>query len=64
MVVPALPYMFDEPVEEAVDWTFTKGYELLYRNKPQIPRDPSVRHAGDHGSSKIVEELKNKTKKE
>ncbi|KAL7272442.1 hypothetical protein RUND412_004757 [Rhizina undulata] len=28
-VVPALPYIFDEPVEEAVDWTFEKGYELV-----------------------------------
>ncbi|KAI5777748.1 mitochondrial 18 KDa protein-domain-containing protein [Geopyxis carbonaria] len=27
-IVPALPYMFDEPVEHAVDWAFEKGYEL------------------------------------
>ncbi len=28
-VVPALPYLFDEPVEEAVDFIFEKGQELL-----------------------------------
>lgn len=28
-VVPALPYLFDEPVEEAVDWVFEKGEQLL-----------------------------------
>lgn len=27
--VPALPFMFDEPVEHAVDWVFNKGYETL-----------------------------------
>lgn len=27
-VVPALPFVFDEPVEEAVDWVFEKGEEL------------------------------------
>ena len=26
--VPALPFMFDKPVEEAVEWTFHKGFEL------------------------------------
>lgn len=26
--VPALPYMFDKPVEEAVEWTFHKGFEM------------------------------------
>jgi len=27
--VPFLPYMFDEPVEKAVEWTFHKGLELV-----------------------------------
>lgn len=26
-VVPALPYLFDEPVEHATEWAFEKGYE-------------------------------------
>lgn len=31
-IVPLLPYIFDEPVEHAVDWVFDKGEEL-YKNK-------------------------------
>ncbi len=27
--VPALPYLFDKPVEEAVEWVFHKGFELV-----------------------------------
>ncbi|OCK77818.1 hypothetical protein K432DRAFT_445056 [Lepidopterella palustris CBS 459.81] len=27
--VPFLPYIFDKPVEEAVEWTFHKGFELI-----------------------------------
>ena len=27
--VPFLPYIFDKPVEHAVEWTFHKGFELL-----------------------------------
>lgn len=27
-VVPALPFAFDKPVEEAVDWVFDKGEEM------------------------------------
>ncbi|KAA8914266.1 mitochondrial 18 KDa protein-domain-containing protein [Sphaerosporella brunnea] len=28
-IVPFLPYIFDEPVEHAVDWGFEKGFEAL-----------------------------------
>ncbi|EPS37436.1 hypothetical protein H072_8867 [Dactylellina haptotyla CBS 200.50] len=31
-VVPALPFIFDKPVEHAVDWVFEKGIEA-YENK-------------------------------
>lgn len=27
-VVPFLPYIFDKPVEEAVEWTFHRGFEM------------------------------------
>jgi fission process protein 1 len=27
--VPALPYLFDHPVEQAVEWTFHKGFEAV-----------------------------------
>ena len=28
--MPFLPYIFDEPVEKAVEWTFHKTLETLY----------------------------------
>lgn len=31
-IVPLLPYIFDEPVEHAIDWLFDKG-EDLYKQK-------------------------------
>lgn len=39
--VPALPYMFDEPVEKVVEWTFEKGYEVLAGNN-------AVKHVHAH----------------
>lgn len=27
--VPALPFLFDEPVEKSVEWVFHKGFEVL-----------------------------------
>jgi mitochondrial fission process protein 1 len=27
--VPALPFLFDKPVEEAVEWVFHKGFETF-----------------------------------
>ncbi|ABN64991.2 predicted protein [Scheffersomyces stipitis CBS 6054] len=32
-IVPVLPYIFDEPVEKAVDWVFDRGEELYARTK-------------------------------
>ncbi|KAI5812037.1 mitochondrial 18 KDa protein-domain-containing protein [Pyronema omphalodes] len=34
-VVPALPYMFDEPVEHAVEWVFHKGFEAFGAGKAE-----------------------------
>ncbi|KAK6204582.1 mitochondrial 18kDa protein [Scheffersomyces amazonensis] len=34
-IVPVLPYIFDEPVEHAVDWIFEKG-EQLYRGSKRL----------------------------
>ena len=33
-IVPFLPFIFDEPVEHAVEWTFHKGFELLKERPP------------------------------
>ncbi|TGZ82644.1 hypothetical protein EX30DRAFT_330011 [Ascodesmis nigricans] len=35
-VVPALPYMFDEPVEHATEWVFEKGYEAATGRKGSV----------------------------
>ncbi|CAK9437248.1 uncharacterized protein LODBEIA_P16260 [Lodderomyces beijingensis] len=32
-IVPALPYVFDEPVEHVVDWAFDKGLEAYNKSK-------------------------------
>lgn len=32
-VVPALPYLFDHPVETGVEWVFEKGYEACTGKK-------------------------------
>lgn len=35
-VVPFLPYVFDEPVEHAVDWAFERGYHAWSGNKEKV----------------------------
>lgn len=39
--VPALPYMFDKPVEEAVEWIFHKGFET-FGGKEAVGDSPST----------------------
>lgn len=39
--VPALPYLFDKPVEEAVEWVFHKGFETV-GGKEYVGDAPSV----------------------
>lgn len=39
--VPALPFMFDEPVEKAVEWAFHKGFEL-YGGKAAVGNSPAT----------------------
>lgn len=39
--VPALPFIFDKPVEEAVEWVFHKGFEL-YGGKAMVGDSPST----------------------
>lgn len=40
-VVPFLPYMFDEPVEHAVEWAFHKGFEM-YGGKGAVGNAPAT----------------------
>ena len=37
--VPALPYMFDKPVEQATEWVFHQGFELIGGPKA-VGKDP------------------------
>jgi fission process protein 1 len=39
--VPFLPFVFDKPVEEAVEWTFHKGFET-FGGKKMVGDAPSV----------------------
>ena len=39
--VPALPYLFDEPVEQAVEWIFHKGFEVV-GGKDAVGGSPSI----------------------
>ncbi|KAI9732287.1 MAG: hypothetical protein M1818_007607 [Claussenomyces sp. TS43310] len=39
--VPFLPYLFDKPVEEAVEWTFHKGFET-FGGKEAVGHSPST----------------------
>ena len=46
--VPLLPYMFDEPVETAVEWTFHKAFE-------RIGGPGAVAHTPETGRSEILQ---------
>ncbi|KAL8799845.1 MAG: hypothetical protein Q9182_005594 [Xanthomendoza sp. 2 TL-2023] len=47
--VPLLPYMFDQPVETAVEWTFHKAFE-------SIGGPDAVAHAPETGRSEVLQE--------
>jgi fission process protein 1 len=45
--VPALPFLFDEPVEKSVEWIFHKGFEVLggpaaVRDSPATGREAKL----------------------
>ncbi|KAK8223705.1 mitochondrial 18 KDa protein-domain-containing protein [Phyllosticta capitalensis] len=48
-VVPLLPYMFDEPVEEAVEWAFHRGFAAI-GGPEAVARSPAT------GRSHILQE--------
>ncbi|KAK0650886.1 hypothetical protein DIS24_g6332 [Lasiodiplodia hormozganensis] len=60
-IVPFLPYIFDEPVEKAVEWTFHKTLETLYGHDAVngIPAtgQKELRHAQSKLGSKKEKEL-------
>ena len=61
--VPALPYLFDEPVEHIVDWTFHTAFKAIggpsaVREKPATPTELL------HEAKQKAVEAKDKIKKE
>lgn len=56
--VPLLPYMFDQPVETAVEWSFHKAFE-------RIGGPEAVAHVPETGRSEILQEqIKSRATKE
>jgi mitochondrial fission process protein 1 len=60
--VPALPYMFDEPVEKAVEWTFYHAFKAIggdgaVGNRPVIGRSHQLVK-----ENRVAEKLKEKEK--
>ena len=55
--VPALPFMFDKPVEEAVEWIFHKGFET-FGGKDAVGNSPTT------GREQQLEQKKGTDKKE
>jgi fission process protein 1 len=55
--VPFLPYMFDKPVEEAVEWTFHKGF-ATFGGHDAVGDAPST------GREKVLEQRHHKVSKE
>lgn len=58
--VPFLPYMFDKPVEEAIEWTFHKGFELVggkaaVGNRPETGREELRQLESKAGAAKEKE---------
>ncbi|KAI4257234.1 MAG: hypothetical protein LQ352_001732 [Teloschistes flavicans] len=58
--VPLLPYMFDQPVETAVEWTFHKAFEAIggpgaVSHTPETGRSAMLQEESRKGASKEKE---------
>lgn len=57
--VPFLPFMFDKPIEEAIEWTFHKGFETFGGpdavSKPNTGRVQEMLEESKKGASKEKE---------
>lgn len=56
--VPALPYMFDKPVEEAVEWVFYQGFKAIGGEAAVSPRNATHREEALTKETKKLEKLK------
>jgi mitochondrial fission process protein 1 len=57
--VPFLPFLFDKPVEEAVEWTFHKGFEI-FGGKEAVGDSPSTGREVKLGMDNREQAKKNK----
>lgn len=57
--VPALPFLFDKPVEEAVEWVFHKGFEMV-GGKEAVGDAPSTGRERILEQKNVLAEKKNK----
>jgi len=58
--VPFLPFIFDKPVEEAVEWTFHKAFETVggpnaVGHRPATGREADLRVGARKGAAKEKE---------
>lgn len=60
--VPALPYMFDEPVETAVEWTFYHAFKAIGGEKAVGNRPVTGRSHQLVKENRVAEKLKEKEK--
>lgn len=44
--MPFLPFIFDKPVEHAVEWTFHKGFELIGGPQAVHSKKPEAKPSG------------------
>ncbi|RDL39834.1 uncharacterized protein BP5553_04174 [Venustampulla echinocandica] len=59
-IVPALPYIFDEPVEQAVEWVFHKGVKVFegpdaVKGSPETGREKSLQRHNQKAANKEKE---------
>ena len=57
-VVPALPFVFDKPVEEAVEWTFYNAFRAIGGENAVGPKHSTGQHQKLHGDAKVAKEKK------
>jgi len=55
-VVPALPFLFDKPVEEAVEWTFYHAFKAIGGQEAVGTRHPTGRKEALQQERKVARE--------
>lgn len=56
--MPALPYLFDKPVEEAVEWTFYQAFRAIGGEKAVGDRHSTGREAAMQADARAAAKAK------